>query len=617
MNTRSLLSWIGLAAVSLSLAAAPVAPAARPSFHPGAAPRPEFKVGGRSYKIDPESGSAKQIRALPPDRFDPIARRGRVADFYRDVAKPKDRPDAHHRDRPWHCGRYRPEFIYWVEGWRPDWWARWGWHHRAYLDEALWDDWMRDRAFAAEVAALRQANAAVDPDYMPPPYAGTSPVVVYADEYIDAVYNPPPVVAVLPPKGLRADPASDWISAATADSLLSDLSAIPGLFVADEGQVNAAVRAGKLSAADAADPSRAAQIGRAVAVERVVTGSYAVDGPQVLFNLRVVNVKTGTVENGVSRAVPRDHLVDGMPGLAAAVATLLGYPPPAVEPAATVEPPPSMTVDQRLAAAPPPRRVLTAADALAGTASYTADEGLYEIQDTLPEAQGAKNCVLRIGPGADVRGGTISGSGSLHVDIAGTADRPAILRHVAFQQTYGGDFRARYAVFDDCTFRKTGAWYAKAGFTSKWDFAHCVLRGGEPFRRITHVDYGVRFRDCAFVGATLPEIVVQSPKGQPLDYMAVLRKDWRVFDHCSFDGCVVPQTVFWCATASDYDRCRFPAGPAFESDTPTEIVAFVAHPDGDGPDRVAATTRPTRAPLHVVCATQPFRVDPLGAPPAP
>ena len=617
MTVRPMLNWLGGAAVALSLGVGPAVPAASHSFHAGPAPRAEYKVAGKSYKIDAQANSAKQIRALPPERFDPIDRRGRVDAFYHDALK--DQTKARHHEHHWRCGPFRPEFIDWVYGWRADWRARWAWNHRAYLDPLLWDEWMADAAFAAEVAALQRANAPLDQNYMPAEYAATSPVVVYVDEYINAVYNPPPQLAVLRPKGLKADPSSDWISAATTDSLLSNLSSVPGLFVADEGQVNEAVRAGKLSAADAAEPSRAAQIGRAVAVERVVTGSYVADGNQVLFNLRIVNVKTGTVENGVSKTVPRDHLLDGMPGLASSVATLLGYAssPATVEPAVAVYPTAGQTVEQRLASAPAPRRVLTSADALTGTVSYTADEGPYEIQDKLPVVKGARNCVLRIGPGADVRGGSISGLGSLHVDIAGTPDRPAILRHVEFQQTYGGNFKARYAIFDDCTFHKAGPWYDKAGFTSKWAFDHCVLRGGQPFPKITHVDYGIKFADCALSDVTFPEIAVQVPKDAARDYMAVLRKDWRLIDHCSFDRCTVPPTVFWCATASNYDRCRFPTGPAFESDTPTEVVAFVTHPDGDAPDKVAAATPAMRAPLHIVSAAEPFDIVPFPATSAP
>jgi hypothetical protein len=267
------------------------------------------------------------------------------------------------------------------------------------------------------------------------------------------------------------------------------------------------------------------------------------------------------------------------------------------------------TTDRLLATAPPARRVLTAADTLTGDVTYTADEGPYEIQDKLAPAAGAKKCTLHIGPGADVRGGTIAGTSALHVEIAGTADRPAILRHVDFQQTFGGLFRARYAIFDGCTFHKTGAWYAKAGFTSKWVFDDCVLRGGEPFRKITHVDYGIKWTGCTFSGVTLVDIAVPQPKDKPLDYMTGFRKDWRLIDHCSFDGCDVPPTIFWCATASNYTKCRFPTGPAFESDTPTDVVAFVADTDGDAPDKVAAATPAKRAPLHIVYAPQPFQTS--------
>ena len=196
----------------------------------------------------------------------------------------------------------------------------------------------------------------------------------------------------------------------------------------------------------------------------------------------------------------------------------------------------------------------------------------------------------------------------VHVDIAGTADNPVILRHMTFNQDWGGSFKAQYAIFDDCTFHKTGSWYAFAGLTSKWEFSNCVIHGGKPFPKITHVDYGIKFTNCSFSDATLPEIAVPTPKDKPLDYMNSLRKNWRLIDHCSFDGCTIPPTIFWCATASNYYKCEFATGPAFESDTPTDVVAFVTNTIGDAPDKITQATPPKRAALHIMYAAQPFDV---------
>ena len=98
------------------------------------------------------------------------------------------------------------------------------------------------------------------------------------------------------------------------------------------------------------------------------------------------------------------------------------------------------------------------------------------------------------------------------------------------------------------------------------------------------------------------------PKDKPLDYMTSFRKDWRVIDHCSFEDCTVPPTIFWCATASNYKQCRFSSGPAFESDTPTDVVSYVTGTDGDAPDKIAAASPAKRAALNIQYATQPFDI---------
>jgi TolB-like protein len=291
----------------------------------GKAPKAEIVAAGKHVKIDPEAKSTKAIRSLPPEHFDPITRRETVEKFYRDNLK--DRVEDARREGKWHCEPFRREFIYWVWSWRAEWRARWAWHHRRYLDELLWAEWMADKAFAAEIAAMTRDNVAADPDYMPAELASTSPLMIYTDDYINAVYNPAPFLAVLSLKNLKSDASSDWIAAATSDSLLSNLSSVPGLFVADQQQVTQAVQTDKTLAANAVEPLQAARIGKAIEVERVVTGSYVVDGDKVLLNLRIVNVESGGVEHGISKTIARDHLLDEMPNLAASLASAMGYAP--------------------------------------------------------------------------------------------------------------------------------------------------------------------------------------------------------------------------------------------------------------------------------------------------
>jgi TolB-like protein len=176
--------------------------------------------------------------------------------------------------------------------------------------------------------------------YLPPKYAATSPVVIYNDEYLNAAYNPMPFLAVLTPKSLKPDEKTDWIGTATADSLVVRLSSTPGLFVAERDQVTGVLRDQKLLVSDVAEPGQAAQVGKALDVERVIAGSYVVDGEKVLVNLRIVDVQTGTVQGGVSKTIPREHMLDAMPELASSLTTALGFQPQDEPPASSITIPP-------------------------------------------------------------------------------------------------------------------------------------------------------------------------------------------------------------------------------------------------------------------------------------
>jgi len=290
----------------------------------GRAPKAEFKVGGKSYKIDPEAKSTKQVRALPSEHFNPITRPQRVEQFYREALK--DRYEESRR-RPLNSGPFRHEFVRWTDRWPAALRARWAWHNRIYIEDALWTQWMADPAFAAEINVLQGQNTPAVIGYLPPEYAATSPVFVYNDEFLNAAYNPIPFLAVLTLKSLKPDDKTDWIGIATAESLVTRLGSTPGLFLAERQQVMEVVRDQKLREPDVAEAQPAAQVGKALDVERVVVGSYVVDGDDVLFNLRIVDVQTGVVETGISKTVPREHLLTAMPDLASSLADALGFQP--------------------------------------------------------------------------------------------------------------------------------------------------------------------------------------------------------------------------------------------------------------------------------------------------
>jgi TolB-like protein len=581
----------------------------------GKGPKPEFKVGDKSYKIDPRGTEAKRIRGLRAEEFDPLHRHERVEEFYRD--RFHERYEEYLRRPRLHCGPFRSEFVYWTHHWPIALRARWAWHHHHYFDEVLWAEWMAEPAFAAEINALHAQQVPVQVGYLPPEYESTPPVAIYNDEYLNAVYNPVPFLAVMKFKSLKPDVQSDWIGKAAAESLTAKLSTVPGMFLAETEQVQTALDGqGKAQAIDTADPGHAAQLGRTMDLEEVVVGSYVADGDKVLFNLRLVDVETGRVLNGVSNAVPRDRLLDSLPEMAVSIAGWLTKPLPDGAAATPVSPaipaplavppatPPGLFADPTK----PVKHVFNADEKFPASISFTAADGPYQLSDKLSPADGLKNYTVDVGPGADLRGGHLHfGRADGHVQINGTPGNPAIFRGVEFDQYLGGSFTAHYAIFEDCKFLKVGAYFSRAGFSSKWEMDHCLIRGSTTFKFLTHVDYGTKFSDCTFSDVTFPEITFPAAKDKPLDMMHELRVNWRVMDRCRFDSCTVPPTVFWCAQASNFTRCKFVPGRAFESDTATEVKAFVSDTTGDAPDKIQAAA-PTRAPLHITYAPQPFAV---------
>jgi hypothetical protein len=257
----------------------------------------------------------------------------------------------------------------------------------------------------------------------------------------------------------------------------------------------------------------------------------------------------------------------------------------------------------------PAKRLFTSTDKITGNLSFTESDGPYTIQGKLSPAPGVKNYAIDIGPHTRISGGILDFANSGHIRIMGTPASPAIFTGVTFNQSLGGFFQAEDAIFDDCKFHKSGAWFSRGGNSSKWVLDKCLIRGSNSFARFTQVDYGIKFTDCTFDGVIFQD--VGRPGGgpdKPANYMKILRKGWRTIDHCRFENCTVSPTIFWCAVASDYIHCNFIRGAAFESDTPTEISAFVSDTHGDAPDKINAANPPKRATLNIAYAVQPFEV---------
>jgi hypothetical protein len=234
----------------------------------------------------------------------------------------------------------------------------------------------------------------------------------------------------------------------------------------------------------------------------------------------------------------------------------------------------------------------------------------YEIKGVVHPGLTPAMLHILVHPGVELRGGKINleaprtGKNSKMV-LAGSGANPIVLRNVEIDQPLGSQFSASHVIFDQCTFRKTGGWFSY--YSSKWPMDQCLFYRCT-FGPFNGVNLGFRLTNCTFVGMDFTEITHRHDKNKTFDYMDRLRKDWNIIASCNFVDCSIPPTVFWCSESSNFFRCVFLPGPAFDSATATVADAFVQGTTGDTPDQINQSNPPTRAPLTISLRDVPFPV---------
>jgi len=270
-------------------------------------------------------------------------------------------------------------------------------------------------------------------------------------------------------------------------------------------------------------------------------------------------------------------------------------PPPtaatvaAVTPAQPVKPPTGATGDDKDGPAGLPYRLKDYA--IAGPLQMTGTKGPYLIESWMRVTAG-EHINIDVGPGVEIKGGTINLERHGHLRIKGEPNKPVVLRDVVIIQDLSASFTAEHAVFENVTFTKGGGWFA--GFSSKWVFANCILHKCR-FPRLTEVDYGFQFRNCSFTFMTFPEA------GGPS------RHEWRVIDSCNFIGCDVPPTIGWCAVKSNFYACTFPAGEKWKGATGLTAEPYLFKTKGPPPQFVWLS-EPAAAKVTVTPAAKAYEV---------
>jgi len=268
-----------------------------------------------------------------------------------------------------------------------------------------------------------------------------------------------------------------------------------------------------------------------------------------------------------------------------------------------------------------PKHTFNASDSISSDVTWSAAESPYEITGTLSNSTPPKGKTWKIsvGPGVEVRGaGTIHLTCDTSIEIKGEPSHPVLFRDITFDFHRNSTLTTEHAIFEHCTFRKHPRSPGLAQYSTKWNFDKCLLRRSS-FPSLSVVEFGLRLTNCTLEETDLPEMA--EPARANLDAMKYLRGEWDTIDHCKIFNCNVSPSAFWCAQSSNFLRCQFIPGEAFSSDTPTDVLAYIAETRGETPDQLLAGNPPKRAGLRITRATIPFPVysfpglPPVGIPP--
>ena len=117
-------------------------------------------------------------------------------------------------------------------------------------------------------------------------------------------------VAVLGFKNLRGDKETDWVGAATAETLITKLTGVKALLIVEREQVKKVIQEQDFQQTDITNPETAVKAGRVFGAQSVVIGSFAVGGGRVLLNARIVDVETSEVLNAAALSGGEAELMD-------------------------------------------------------------------------------------------------------------------------------------------------------------------------------------------------------------------------------------------------------------------------------------------------------------------
>lgn len=163
--------------------------------------------------------------------------------------------------------------------------------------------------------------------------------------------------------------------------------------------------------------------------------------------------------------------------------------------------------------------------------------GDHEIKD-----REDKEGFLTIPPGCELSDGVIYGN------IAEITVSGSYFHEMEFWQNLHSDFSAERSLFDQCIFKKAGAWFG--GVSSRWIFNDCVISSSF-FPSWKKKQVGVQARETTFEGITFAPYPYHTDAGvEAVD-------DWWVFERCLFRNCTIPESLLIATEECLFENCTF------------------------------------------------------------
>lgn len=180
-------------------------------------------------------------------------------------------------------------------------------------------------------------------------------------------------------------------------------------------------------------------------------------------------------------------------------------------------------------------------------------------------------------PGFMLSGGVIRASGGT-VTFKGTAEKPVVLKGVRIECEYTATIKAEHTIFVGCTFTKAGNWFWNDGYSSKWEFANCLLLDSH-FERLTRMDFGIKWMGCTFCDCRWPRRNWGYRKEEGPEESGSVRSEWSNMRDCDFYQCELSVSAIWPTENCNFIACRVGENDDFTSKANFPVVLGLAAND--------------------------------------